>query len=108
MGLRYENEKSEAEGASTKTKNNDREACASTLPDGMERHSNPPSIRPVMYAVPPGLPGGPRSGGAVESESGGGLVGGIGAPAPAPSGRPVAAGEASMHAQHAAVEEPTP
>lgn len=106
MALRNDNEESEAEGASTKTKNNDREACASTLPDGTERHSNPPSNRPVMYAAPPGSPGGPRSGGAVVSESAGGLVGGVGAQARAHTGRPVAAGEASRGAQQPAVEEP--
>ena len=106
MAHGYENEESEAEGASTKTKNNDREACASTLPDGTERHSNPPTNRPVMYAVPPCSKGGPRSGGAVASESADGLGGGSGARAPLPSGRPVAAGEASRGAQHPAVEEP--
>lgn len=109
MALGYDNEeKTEAEGASTKTKNNDREACASTLPDGAEHHSNPATFRPVMYAAPPGLPGGPRSGGAVVSESAGGPVGGVGALAPVPSGGQSAAGEASRHVQHAAAEEPTP
>ena len=106
MAHGYENEESEAEGASTKTKNNDREACASTLPDGTERHRTPPTKRPRMYAVPPCSKGGPRSGGAVASESADGLGGGSGARAPLPSGRPVAAGEASRGAQHPAVEAP--
>ncbi|WP_133155170.1 site-specific integrase [Kinneretia aquatilis] len=97
-----DNEETKAVGATTKTKPNDREASARTLPDESYCEATPRSV--MSHAQSPNGLGAHSQRGFAQRDAGGGASG-VGAAAPAAGAVPAAACEASRRAQLAGVAQ---